>query len=117
MSAGWQGVGTHDGPSNELAGGRFEDRAVYVNDVANVDPLGQDLVFARAVSHLREHLERRDLGVEAVAAFCPHLNKHSPPDEPETCMRYMLLHLPPPRPSPPPLLSPPHPSPPPLHPP
>src|SRR5690349_24232499 len=44
--------------------GRFEDRAVYVVDVANVDPLAQDLVFARVVSKLREQLERRDLGVD-----------------------------------------------------
>ncbi len=62
-----KGLVTDDGPSNDLPWGRFEDRAVYVVDVANVDPLGQDLVFARVVSQLRERLERRDLGVDAVA--------------------------------------------------
>src|SRR5207244_2489929 len=56
-----KGLVTDDGPSHDLPWGRFEDRTVYVVDVANVDPLGQDLVFARAVSKLREHLERRDL--------------------------------------------------------
>ena len=61
-----KGLVTDDGPSSDLPLGRFEDRAVYVIDVANVDPLGQDLVFARVVSKLREHLERRDLGVDAV---------------------------------------------------
>src|SRR6266853_5185345 len=37
-----KGLVTDDGPSNDLPWGRFEDRAVYVVDVANVDPLGQD---------------------------------------------------------------------------
>src|SRR5439155_1669680 len=44
-----KGLVTDDGPSSDLPWGRFEDRSVYVVDVANVDPLGQDLVFARAV--------------------------------------------------------------------
>src|SRR2546421_6201274 len=51
-----KGLVTDDGPSSDLPWGRFEDRSLYVVDVANVDPLGQDLVFARAVSKLREHL-------------------------------------------------------------
>src|SRR2546430_5382481 len=50
------GLVTDDGPSRDLPSGGFEARSVYVVDVANVDPLGQDLVFARAVSKLREHL-------------------------------------------------------------
>src|SRR5207249_10449242 len=82
-----------DGPSNDLPWGRFEDRTVYVVDVANVDALGQDLVFARAVSKLREHLERRDLGVEAVVVFVDELNKYAPGDGPETYVRKMLLDI------------------------
>ncbi len=66
---------------------------MYVVDVANVDPLGQDLVFARAVSKLREHLERRDLGVEAVVVFVDELNKYAPGDGPETYVRKMLLDI------------------------
>ena len=88
-----KGLVTDDGPSNDLPWGRFEDRAVYVVDVANVDPLGQDLVFARVVSQLREHLEHRDLGVEAVAVFVDELNKYAPADGPETYVRKMLLDI------------------------
>jgi len=88
-----KGLVTDDGPSNDLPWGRFEDRTVYVVDVANVDPLGQDLVFARAVSKLREHLERRDLGVEAVVVFVDELNKYAPGDGPETYVRKMLLDI------------------------
>ena len=88
-----KGLVTDDGPSNDLPWGGFEDRAVYVVDVANVDPLGQDLVFARVVSQLREHLERRDLGVDAVAVFVDELNKYAPADGPETYVKKMLLDI------------------------
>ena len=43
-----------------------------------MDPLAQDLVFARVVSKLREHLERRDLGVDHVVVFVDELNKYAP---------------------------------------
>ena len=88
-----KGLVTDDGPSSDLPWGGFEDRTVYVVDVANVDPLGQDLVFARVVSKLREHLERRDLGVEAVVVFVDELNKYAPGDGPETYVRKMLLDI------------------------
>ena len=74
-------------------GGRFEDRSVQVIDVAGLDPLAQDLVFARVVSKLREHLERRDLGVDHVVVFVDELNKYAPADGPETYVRKMLLDL------------------------
>jgi uncharacterized protein len=88
-----KGLVTDDGPSNDLPWGRFEERAVYVIDVANVDPLGQDLVFARVVSQLREHLERRALGVDAVIVFVDELNKYALADGPETYVRKMLLDI------------------------
>jgi DNA helicase HerA-like ATPase len=88
-----KGLVTDDGPSSDLPWGAFEDRAVYVIDVANVDPLGQDLVFARSVSKLREHLERRDLGVDAVIVFVDELNKYAPGDGPETYVKKMLLDI------------------------
>ena len=88
-----KGLVTDDGPSSDLPWGRFEDRTVYVVDVANVDPLGQDLVFARVVSKLREHLERRDLGVDAVVVFVDELNKYAPADGPETYVKKMLLDI------------------------
>jgi len=88
-----KGLVTDDGPSSDLPWGRFEDRTVYVVDVANVDPLAQDLVFARVVSQLREHLERRDLGVDAVVVFVDELNKYAPADGPETYVKKMLLDI------------------------
>jgi DNA helicase HerA-like ATPase len=88
-----KGLVTDDGPPSDLPWGAFEDRAVYVIDVANVDPLGQDLVFARSVSKLREYLERRDLGVDAVVVFVDELNKYAPGDGPETYVKKMLLDI------------------------
>ena len=88
-----KGLVTDDGPPSDLPWGAFDDRAVYVIDVANVDPLGQDLVFARSVSKLREHLERRDLGVDAVVVFVDELNKYAPGDGPETYVKKMLLDI------------------------
>jgi DNA helicase HerA-like ATPase len=88
-----KGLVTDDGPASDLPWGRFEDRGVYVIDVANVDPLGQDLVFARVVSKLREHLERRDLGVDSVVVFVDELNKYAPADGADTYVKKMLLDI------------------------
>ena len=88
-----KGLVTDDGASNDLPWGAFADRTVYVVDVANVDQLGQDLVFARVVSKLREYLERRDLGVEAVVVFVDELNKYASADGPETHVKKMLLDI------------------------
>ncbi|HEV7366795.1 MAG TPA: hypothetical protein VGN76_13185 [Gemmatimonadales bacterium] len=88
-----KGLVTDDGTANDLPWGRFEDRSVHVIDVAGLDPLAQDLVFARVVSKLREHLERRDLGVDHVVVFVDELNKYAPADGPDTYVRKMLLDL------------------------
>ena len=88
-----KGLVTDDGSASDLPWGRFRDRSVLVVDVAGVDPLGQDLVFARVVSKLREHLERRDLGVDHVVVFVDELNKYAPGDGPDTYVRKMLLDL------------------------
>jgi uncharacterized protein len=88
-----KGLVTDDGAANDLPWGRFADRSVHVVDVAGLDPLAQDLVFARVVSKLREHLERRDLGVDHVVVFVDELNKYAPGDGPETYVRKMLLDL------------------------
>ena len=88
-----KGLVTDDGPSSDLPWKGFEDRTVYVIDIANVDPLGQDLVFARVVSKLREQLERRELGVDAVVVFVDELNKYAPGDGPETYVKKMLLDI------------------------
>ena len=88
-----RGLVTDDGTASDLPWGEFTDRGVYVVDVAGVDPLAQDLVFARVVSKLREHLERRDLGVDHVVVFVDELNKYAPADGPDTYVRKMLLDL------------------------
>jgi hypothetical protein len=88
-----KGLVTDDGEVNDLPWGSFEDRGVYVVDVAGLDPLAQDLVFARVVSKLREHLERRDLGVDHVVVFVDELNKYAPADGPDTYVRKMLLDI------------------------
>jgi len=88
-----KGLVADDGASNDLPWGIFADRGVYVVDVAGVDPLAQDLVFARVVSKLREHLERRDLGVDHVVVFVDELNKYAPADGQDTYVRKMLLDL------------------------
>ncbi|WP_053334253.1 ATP-binding protein [Gemmatimonas phototrophica] len=87
------GLVTDDGLASDLPFGSFEDRVVYVVDVANVEEDAQNLVFARVVSKLREHLERRDLGVDHVIVFVDELNKYAPHDGPETYVRKMLLDI------------------------
>jgi DNA helicase HerA-like ATPase len=53
----------------------------------------QDLVFARIITKLREHLERRDLGVKHVIVFVDELNKYAPSDGQDTYVRKMLLDI------------------------
>jgi DNA helicase HerA-like ATPase len=88
-----QGLVTDDGQASDLPWGKMADRSVHVVDVAGLDPLVQDLVFARIVSRLREHLERRDLGVDHVVVFVDELNKYAPTDGQDTYVRRMLLDL------------------------
>jgi DNA helicase HerA-like ATPase len=87
------GLVTEDGALSDLPFGSFEDRAVYVVDVANAEEDAQDLVFTRVVSKLREHLERRDLGVDHVIVFVDELNKYAPGDGPDSYVRKMLLDI------------------------
>jgi uncharacterized protein len=88
-----KGLVTDDGVAHDLPWGAFADRSVHVVDVAGLDPLAQDLVFARIVSKLREHLERRDLGVDHVVVFVDELNKYAPADGADTYVRKMLIDL------------------------
>jgi hypothetical protein len=87
------GLVTDDGTVSDVPFGNFEDRAVYVVDVANLEEDAQDLIFARVVSKLREHLERRDLGVKHVIVFVDELNKYAPSDGQDTYVRKMLLDI------------------------
>ena len=88
-----KGLVTEDGDVNDLPWGSFDDRGLYVIDVAGLDPLAQDLVFARIISKLREHLERRDLGVDHVVVFVDELNKYAPTEGPDTYVRKMLQDI------------------------
>jgi uncharacterized protein len=87
------GLVSDGGAPSDLPFGSFEDRTVYVVDVANLEEDAQDLIFVRVVSKLREHLERRDLGVKHVVVFVDELNKYAPGDGPETYVRKMLLDI------------------------
>ena len=87
------GLVTDTGTVSDIPFGRFEDRTVYVVDVATLEEDAQDLIFARIVSKLREHLERRDLGVNHVVVFVDELNKYAPGDAPDTYVRKMLLDI------------------------
>jgi len=87
------GLVTDDGAVSDLPFGSFQDRTVYVIDVASLEEDAQDLIFARVVTRLREHLEKRDLGVNHVVVFVDELNKYAPNDGPDTYVRKMLLDL------------------------
>ena len=87
------GLVTDSGHVSDLPFGSFEDRAVYVVDVASLEEDAQDLIFARIVSKLREHLERRDLGVKHLIVFVDELNKYAPNDGQDTYVRKMLLDI------------------------
>ncbi|HXT17996.1 MAG TPA: hypothetical protein VN706_20360 [Gemmatimonadaceae bacterium] len=87
------GLVTDDGAVSDLPFGSFADRTVYVIDVASLEEAAQDLIFARVVTKLREHLEKRDLGVNHVVVFVDELNKYAPSDGQDTYVRKMLLDL------------------------
>ena len=87
------GLVTDSGAVSDLPFGSFADRTVYVVDVANLEEDAQDLIFARIVSKLREHLERRDLGVKHLVVFVDELNKYAPGDGADTYVRKMLLDI------------------------
>lgn len=87
------GLVTDTGTVSDLPFGSFEDRMVYVVDVATLEEDAQDLIFARVVSMLREHLERRDLGVKNLIVFVDELNKYAPNDGQDTYVRKMLLDI------------------------
>jgi len=87
------GLVTDDGAVSDLPFGTFADRTVYVVDVASLEEDAQDLIFARIVTKLREHLEKRDLGVNHVIVFVDELNKYAPGDGHDTYVRKMLLDL------------------------
>ena len=88
-----KGLVANDTTVSDLPWGNFEDRSVYVIDVANVEPEAQDLIFARVVTEARERLERNNLGVDHLIVFVDELNKYAPGDGHDTYVRKMLLDV------------------------
>ena len=88
-----KGLVSNDATVNDLPWGSFQDRSVYVIDIANVEPEAQDLIFARVVNEARERLERNALGVDHLVVFVDELNKYAPNDSYETYVRKMLLDV------------------------
>ncbi|MGC8834841.1 MAG: ATP-binding protein [Armatimonadota bacterium] len=71
----------------------LQDGTVYCIDLSKLDPQGQDLVFARMVTELRQRMEKGSLGVDHVIVFVDELNKYAPADGPDTHLRNMLLDI------------------------
>ena len=88
-----KGLVANDTSVSDLPWGSFEDRSIYVIDVANVEPEAQDLIFARVVTEARERLERNNLGVDHLIVFVDELNKYAPGDGHDTYVRKMLLDV------------------------
>ena len=88
-----KGLVANDTSVSDLPWGSFQDRGVYVVDVANVEPEAQDLIFARIVTEARERLERNGLGVDHLIVFVDELNKYAPSDTHDTYVRKMLLDV------------------------
>ncbi|MDO8684626.1 MAG: ATP-binding protein [Armatimonadota bacterium] len=89
----YRGLISCDETTFDLPWGNFEDRRLYVIDVANQDPQAQDLVFTRIVSRLRQHLEKGDLGVKHVIVVVDELNKYAPSDGSDTYLKQTLLDI------------------------
>ncbi|EKE03934.1 MAG: hypothetical protein ACD_20C00127G0001 [uncultured bacterium] len=88
-----KGLVTNDSVSHDLPWGKFEDRGVYVIDIANVIPLAQDLVFTRVVEKLREQLESKSLGVDKIIVFVDELNKYASSDSGNSYLKQTLLEI------------------------
>lgn len=88
-----KGLVTNGTTSHDLPWGNFEDKTVYVIDVANVIPLAQDLVFTRIVEKLREQLESKTLGVDKVIVFVDELNKYASNDSGNSYLKQTLLEI------------------------
>ncbi|MCC6485331.1 MAG: ATP-binding protein [Armatimonadetes bacterium] len=89
----YKGLLVGDENRADLPWGSFEDRTVYVIDIAGMDAQGQDLVVTRVVNELREHLEKKTLGVEKCIVVVDELNKYAPSDGPETYLKKTLLEI------------------------
>ncbi|NLF83959.1 MAG: ATP-binding protein, partial [Candidatus Gastranaerophilales bacterium] len=88
-----KGLVTNTSDVNDLPWGKFEDKGVYVIDVANIIQLAQDLVFTRVVEELKRRLEEKTLGVEKVIVFVDELNKYASSDSGDSYLKQTLLEI------------------------
>lgn len=88
-----KGLVTNDASSHDLPWGEFQDKGVYVVDIAGMIPLAQDLVFTRIVEKLKEQLENKTLGVEKVIIFVDELNKYASSDSGNSYLKQTLLEI------------------------
>lgn len=88
-----KGLVKNDSSSHDLPWGNFEDKGVYVVDVAGMIPLAQDLVFTRIVEQLKEQLENKKLGVDKVIVFVDELNKYASSDSGNSYLKQTLLEI------------------------
>jgi hypothetical protein len=77
----------------DLPWGQFQDRTLYVIDVANLSAEAQDLVFTRIVAELRERMEKRQLGVDTVIVIVDELNHYAPASARETYVMRTLRDI------------------------
>lgn len=89
----YKGLLVGDENRADLPWGSFQDRTVYVIDIAGMDAQGQDLVVTRVVNEIREHLEKKTLGVEKCIVVVDELNKYAPGDGPDTYLKKTLLEI------------------------
>ncbi len=77
----------------DLPWGAFRNRTVYVIDVANLSAEAQDLIFTRVIAELRERMEQRSLGVDAVVVVVDELNQYAPNTHRETYVMRTLRDI------------------------
>jgi len=88
-----KGLVTNESSGHDLPWGNFDDRGVYVIDIAGMIPLAQDLVFTRVVEKLKEELENKKLGVDKVIVFVDELNKYASGDSGNSYLKQTLLEI------------------------
>ena len=88
-----KGLVTNDSSAHDLPWGKFEDKGVYVVDIAGMIPLAQDLVFTRIVEQLKDQLENKKLGVDKVIIFVDELNKYASSDSGNSYLKQTLLEI------------------------
>lgn len=77
----------------DLPWGKFQDRTVYVIDVANLSSEAQDLIFTRVIAELRERMEQRSLGVDTIIVIVDELNQYAPNTTRETYVMRTLRDI------------------------